>query len=419
MIFIFQSSFGLTSLKVLTRRAQLQMKEKQQQEAEEKQNIPEEEKNNKDKPLKRMRKKGSDVDSKNEKPEQTAPEKERDDQPVKEGKGHLEKKEDKQPEEEGKEKNEDEQEKMKDEQPVEEEKSHPEKEDEQAEKKDEQTEVEKDEQPKKQPIAPKPKATRKAKAKANGRGRGRGRGRGQKRDQTGEQEEVTTPNNPTSFGERSPSQEIETTRKRLFEDPGEPQHTEAQKAARIQAIQDAMLPKEIKQTRQAIAEVTGAGDSAVTGKVSRGRGKGKKTEKGQKTSPNTKKVIQSPSIQKEKKRRARGSKKEEPKDLVETLEDQLLQGVFLQQLKAVDVLTFDDLKKHLLTHGNDLEHKRGVLSIYWGRTAVGIKWTEDPKTPQVAYFSFKAPDPKLVNYNHLMTLAYSAGTVLVSRKIYT
>ncbi len=295
-----------------------------------------------------------------------------------------------------------------------------EKKEDQQDKPDEEGKPEKPEEPVPKVIPnAKTKASAKAKpkAKATGRGRGRGRGRGQK----SEVADVQTPDQPTTFGEKSGDEEsIPTPKKRLFPDGAE--EPEPKKASPVPAkppsevdpskvdqIQEALLPKKIRNARKQLAHTEAKESGASSSGKGRGKGGGKRTKK----SPNVKQVVKSPAVQKEKKRRARkGQPKEENIDLIESMEDQLLQGVFVQQLKPVDVLTYDDLKAHLIKADSDFT--RSTLSVYWGRAACGVKWIADPKGSQVAYFAFKSTESMGMNYNHIMTLAFSAGMVLVS-----
>ena len=288
----------------------------------------------------------------------------------------------------------------------------------QQDKRDEEGKPAKPEEP-----LPKPKAKRNAsakakpKAKATGRGRGRGRGRGQK----SEVADVQTPDQPTTFGETSGDEEhIPTPKKRLFPDGAE--EPEPKKASpvpakspskgdlsKIDQIQEELLPKPIRNARKQLATT----EVKESGASSSGKGRGKGAGKKKNNSPNVKNVVKSPAVKKEKKRRARkGQPKEENIDLIESMEDQLLQGVFIQQLKPVDVLTYDDLKAHL--NKADSDFTRSALSVYWGRAACGVKWIADPKGSQVAYFAFKLTESMGMTYNHMMTLAFSAGMVLVS-----
>lgn len=235
---------------------------------------------------------------------------------------------------------------------------------------------------------------------------------------------------------------IKTPVKRLFEgcdDEGEEvvefgaqKRAKKEQDARVAAIQEEMLPKPIRKARKAAAaqnepqemetggseEVPGMGKGKAKGRGrGKGRGKGKASPKA-KSSPKakakTQKIPISPSIKKERSRRQR-RQAPAPADNNEELHDELLLGILKQKLKRIDVLTFDDLKVHLLHNGGDFGEsylRKSALSVYWGRVACGVKYMEDPKYPQVFYFGVKHPRVKA--YNVLMTMACTAGLLVVS-----
>eukprot|EP00438_Fugacium_kawagutii_P025493 Skav224830 [mRNA] locus=scaffold3408:133009:136580:- [translate_table: standard] len=257
----------------------------------------------------------------------------------------------------------------------------------------------------------------KAKAKANTKARAKAKAKGQV---TNEDKDIQTPKAcpEKSDNEDEDEDDIPTPQiKRKLFDEDEAGEDEAQekapkldpKAAHMERLQEELLPKPIRAARKAKATAKGqvdeSGGSAVADKgKGRGRGRGRGNAK-------TPKKIVSPSIKKERARRqrTRAARNAQGGD-EENLEDDLLRGIMVQRLKPVGVLTFDDLKSHLLTNDSD-KHDCALLSIYWSRKACGVKWTGDASYPQVAYFSFKNPK---IAYNELMTVAYVAGVLLVS-----
>lgn len=209
---------------------------------------------------------------------------------------------------------------------------------------------------------------------------------------------------------------METPKKRLFHETegGEDGDEDVKKAKHLERIKEEMLPKPIRDAQKA-RQVEGGGsgmDSPQTKGKGKGRGRGRGRGRGGKKSPVASPKI-SPSIQKEKARRQR-KKKAVPveNEDVTTLDDELLRGLVLQTLKPVDVLNYDDLKTHLRTNIPDNANQHSDLSVYWNRPACGVRWLGDPAKSQVAYFSFK--HSKVKGYNHLMTSAFSAGSLLVS-----
>ena len=180
-------------------------------------------------------------------------------------------------------------------------------------------------------------------------------------------------------------------------------------------IQEELLPKEIRDARkkakveEVLAESAssagkGKGGKGGRGGKGRGRGRGKVQQ-----SPNLKVPI-SPSIKKEKVRRARKTKPPTENEDLNELNDDGLQNRFLGVLKPVDALTFETLKEHL--RGKEDSWTVADLSVYWGRKACGVRWLQDPAKPQVAYFALK--HAKVTQYNVLMAISHHAGILMAS-----
>ena len=89
------------------------------------------------------------------------------------------------------------------------------------------------------------------------------------------------------------------------------------------------------------------------------------------------------------KKRSRKPKKEEVEG-VEALQDDVMKGVFLQRLKEVKTMTFDDLKGHLTTKKTNMANQKAQLNVYWTRTTAAVRLMLDKDyRPDVFSFSFK------------------------------
>ena len=251
---------------------------------------------------------------------------------------------------------------------------------------------------------PKAKARGKAKAKAKAKAQG-----GRTRKDKGEETAVQQPDRRYRLddnGERLYDEDILTPKKRLFEG-GSDNGEETKKAKHLERIREELLPKPIRQAKQEAASASQPTAETKGKGRGRGRGRGRGAQKPV-TSPTK---VTSPSIKKEKARRQRKTKDPVENEDVATLDDKLMRGLVLQTLKPVDVLNYDDLKQHLRTNIPDTANQHGDLSVYWNRTACGVRYLDDAAKPQVAYFAFK--HTKVKSYNLLMTAAFSAGSLMV------
>lgn len=93
-----------------------------------------------------------------------------------------------------------------------------------------------------------------------------------------------------------------------------------------------------------------------------------------------------------------------------------MENMILEQLRVTLGKPFDDVKNYLNSK-NDMVKAKGVLSVYWTRSATGVKLKidEDPKfgCPQVAYFAFRAAADSNDIWNKQMTCSFWAGILLV------
>ena len=92
-----------------------------------------------------------------------------------------------------------------------------------------------------------------------------------------------------------------------------------------------------------------------------------------------------------------------------------MENMILEQLRVTLGKPFDDVKNYLNSK-NDMVKAKGVLSVYWTRSATGVKLKidEDPKfgCPQVAYFAFRAAADSNDIWNKQMTCSFWAGILL-------
>lgn len=226
---------------------------------------------------------------------------------------------------------------------------------------------------------------------------------------------------------------METPRKRLkplFDASAEPVPYEDQSPRTqrvLDRIEEALLPKPIRRARQqkkaatdAAAEASagsskGNGEKGSGGKGrgrGRGRGRGKKPESPFMKDINKSPLIaKSPAVKKERARRQRKKAQQNPPPQDGNMENTVMVGLFHQLMKNVDGLTYEDLQNHLTNSPSLSGYTRARLSTYWGRKACGVKFVDDPSTPQVAYFAYK--HPKASGYNILMSVAYISAALLV------
>lgn len=284
-----------------------------------------------------------------------------------------------------------------------------------------------------EPKAPKAKA--KAKAKAKGKAKAKA---GAKQKNTAPEEiSPATPYYEPHKDEDSEGEDVDMSnvKKRLFDSDDEDMpckkvkdHTtksDAEAAAHSARLMEEMEPKPIRDAKKAAgkgkgkAKVEDTGASEVKANKGRGRG-GKGRGRGQKSPV----IKMTPAIKKERARRQR-KKAERNVDDGGIEECDLIKGIVLDKLKPVDCLSFEDLKTHLLiatgwnspapgapTHGIVAQFQKASTMNYWTRQASGIKYLEDPKQPQIAYFVFR--HARVTNYNHLMTAACVAAMLMVS-----
>lgn len=270
------------------------------------------------------------------------------------------------------------------------------------------------------------KTKTKAKAKAKARSK-----KG-KTEKNGNDDEAEVDETKVGEGEQSDMEEVKTPvdeidevttpKRKLFDQSGDEQECSPQPDRRehLKRLENEMLPKPVRKARKGKAaepvvqsevpeESAPSAGSEAKGKgkgKGRGRGNGKKVVKSPKVKAS---ILQSPAVKKEKKRRQRRA----PLILTEeTLEDKIMQGLFVEHMKPVDCLTYQDLQTHLTTNGGLSGYKWCSLSVYWGRKACGVKFKGDPAEPQIAYFAYK--HPKIASYNHLMCVAYVSAGLLVS-----
>ena len=96
-----------------------------------------------------------------------------------------------------------------------------------------------------------------------------------------------------------------------------------------------------------------------------------------------------------------------------------MESIILEQLRVTEGKPFDDVKNYLNSKNGPkggLSQTKGVLSVYWTRSATGVKLKlgEDEKfgCPQVAYFAFRAAPGTQDVWNKQITCSFWAGILL-------
>lgn len=239
--------------------------------------------------------------------------------------------------------------------------------------------------PKKAAVKEKAKAKSKAKAKAKSKSQQKGKKEIEDEDSASDDE-----------------QEIATPRRKLFESDGEGEEEEEpprniskqndKKRKVLEALVEESKPKDWKRSKKGTVKTASGASPEVK------RGRGKKAD----LSPFAKKEV------------ARRKKKETEIMQMEGKEDDQIQGLCRQHLKAVQPLTFDDLKKYL---SKSVENKfdHFYLNPYWTRPACGVKHVVDgsskSKAPELVYFG-KFGTAKTHNDN--MALQYVAASLMAT-----
>ena len=139
--------------------------------------------------------------------------------------------------------------------------------------------------------------------------------------------------------------------------------------------------------------------------------KSKAKSKAQDTPSPSKRVMASPAIKKEIKRR----KKQDAQAMAEQaqdMKDHMMQGIFVQKIKNVVGLEWEECKE-MLKEKDCPMYPMTYLSAYWSRQAVAVVLRDDntgkPST-HLEYFGFSKGESKNVN----LALAYVAAWLMVS-----